>query len=48
MKDAHDNLTSDLLPVQRPRGRPRTGKAKTQAERQGRLSRQSAGGVSDG
>lgn len=34
MKDAHDNLTSDLLPVQRPRGRPRTGKAKTQAERQ--------------
>ena len=34
MKDAHDNLTPDLLPVKRPRGRPRTGKAMTQAERQ--------------
>ena len=34
MKDAHDNQTPDLLPVKRPRGRPRTGKAMTQAERQ--------------
>ena len=34
MKDAHDNQTPDLLPIKRPRGRPRTGKAMTQAERQ--------------
>ena len=34
MKDAHDNQTPDLLPIKRPRGRPRTGTAMTQAERQ--------------
>lgn len=34
MKDSNDNLTSDLLPVPRPRGRPRTGTAMTNAERQ--------------
>ncbi len=34
MKDVHDNQTADLLPIKRPRGRPRTGKAMTQAERQ--------------
>ena len=34
MKDVNDNQTADLLPIKRPRGRPRTGKAMTQAERQ--------------
>ncbi len=34
MKDAHDNQTADLLPTPRPRGRPRTGKALSGAERQ--------------
>lgn len=34
MKDVNDNQTVDLLPMKRPRGRPRTGKAMTQAERQ--------------
>jgi len=34
MKDVNDNQTADLLPLKRPRGRPRTGKAMTQAERQ--------------
>lgn len=34
MKDVNDNYTADLLPMKRPRGRPRTGKAMTQAERQ--------------
>ncbi|MFM5577061.1 hypothetical protein ACK37B_20605 [Aeromonas veronii] len=34
MKDVNDNQTADLLPMKRPRGRPRTGKAMTQAERQ--------------
>ena len=34
MKDFNDNQTADLLPLKRPRGRPSTGKAMTQAERQ--------------
>ena len=34
MKDVNDNQTADLLPIKRPRGRPATGKAMTQAERQ--------------
>ena len=34
MKDVNDNQTADLLPLKRPRGRPSTGKAMTQAERQ--------------
>ena len=34
MKDVNDNQTADLLPIKRPRGRPRTGTAMTQAERQ--------------
>ncbi|MGN5064895.1 hypothetical protein [Aeromonas sp. 6P] len=34
MKDVNDNQTADLLPIKRPRGRPRTGKAMSQAERQ--------------
>ena len=34
MKDVNDNQTADLLPLKRPRGRPRTGTAMTQAERQ--------------
>ena len=34
MKDVNDNQTADLLPMKRPRGRPRTGKAMSQAERQ--------------
>lgn len=34
MKDAHDSQTADLLPTPRPRGRPRTGKALSGAERQ--------------
>ena len=38
MKDAHDNQTADLLPVPRPRGRPRTGKALSHAERQAKYS----------
>jgi hypothetical protein len=34
MKDANDTQTADLLPIKRPRGRPRTGKALSGAERQ--------------
>jgi hypothetical protein len=34
MKDLHDNQTADLLPIKRPRGRPRTGSALSGAERQ--------------
>lgn len=34
MKDVNDNQTSDLLPLNRPRGRPRTGKALSGAARQ--------------
>lgn len=34
MKDAHDSQTADLLPIPRPRGRPRTGKALSGAARQ--------------
>ena len=34
MKDAHDNKTGELLPTKRPRGRPRTGKALSQAAKQ--------------
>ena len=34
MKDVNDNQTADLLPLKRPRGRPRTGKALSGAERQ--------------
>ena len=34
MKDVNDNQTAGLLPLKRPRGRPATGKAMTQAERQ--------------
>lgn len=34
MKDVNDNQTADLLPIKRPRGRPRTGKALSGAERQ--------------
>lgn len=34
MKDVNDNQTVELLPVRRPRGRPRTGKAMSHAERQ--------------
>lgn len=34
MKDVNDNQTADLLPMKRPRGRPRTGSALTGAERQ--------------
>ncbi|WP_421345994.1 hypothetical protein [Aeromonas veronii] len=34
MKDVNDNQTADLLPIRRPRGRPRTGKALSGAERQ--------------
>lgn len=34
MKDVNDNQTADLLPMKRPRGRPRTGSALTHAERQ--------------
>jgi len=34
MKDANDNQTADLLPLKRPRGRPRTGKALPGAARQ--------------
>jgi hypothetical protein len=34
MKDSHDTQTADLLPAHRPRGRPRTGTALTNAERQ--------------
>lgn len=33
MKDTHDHQTPDLLPLKRPRGRPRTG-AVSGAERQ--------------
>ena len=34
MKDVNDNQTADLLPLKRPRGRPRTGKALPGAVRQ--------------
>lgn len=34
MKDVNDNQTQDLLPTRRPRGRPRTGTAKTPAQKQ--------------
>lgn len=34
MKDSHDTQTAELLPIPRPRGRPRTGTALTNAERQ--------------
>ena len=34
MKDVNDNQTADLLPMKRPRGRPRTGAAISGAERQ--------------
>ena len=34
MKDHHDTTTPDLLPTPRKRGRPRTGQAMTQAQRQ--------------
>lgn len=34
MKDVNDNQTADLLPIKRPRGRPRTGKALPGAARQ--------------
>lgn len=33
MKDAHDNVTAELVPVKRGRGRPKTGTAMTGAER---------------
>lgn len=36
MKDVNDNQTADLLPIKRPRGRPRTGAAVSGAERQAR------------
>lgn len=41
MKDLHDHQTADLLPAKRPRGRPRTGAAKTGAERQRAYRKQS-------
>lgn len=34
MRDAHDQVTGELVPVARKRGRPATGKAMSQAERQ--------------
>ena len=34
MKDTNDTQTIDLIPPKKPRGRPRTGTAKTAAERQ--------------
>jgi len=34
MKDAHDNTTAELFPVPKKRGRPKTGQAKTSAQRQ--------------
>lgn len=34
MKDHHDTQTAELLPIKRPRGRPRTGAASSGAERQ--------------
>ena len=42
MKDLHDHQTADLLPIKRPRGRPRTGKALTGAERQAKYRAQQA------
>ena len=41
MKDLHDHQTVDLLPEKRARGRPRTGAAKTGAERQRAYRKQS-------
>ena len=34
MKDAHDSKTLDLIPAPAKRGRPRTGRAMTAAEKQ--------------
>lgn len=34
MKDVNDYQTGDLLPIKRPRGRPRSGAALSSAERQ--------------
>ena len=34
MKDAHDSKTLDLIPTPAKRGRPRTGRAMTAAEKQ--------------
>ena len=42
MKDVNDNQTADLLPIKRPRGRPRTGTALTGAERQAKYRAQQA------
>lgn len=42
MKDVNDNQTVDLLPLKRPRGRPRTGTALTGAERQAKYRAQQA------
>ena len=42
MKDVNDNQTADLLPLKRPRGRPRTGTALTGAERQAKYRAQQA------
>lgn len=36
MRDPHDDSTSDLLPMPRRRGRPRTGTALTPAQKQAR------------
>lgn len=43
MKDELDNQTADLLQPKRPRGRPRTGAAKTGAERQRDYRRKAMG-----
>lgn len=42
MKDVNDNQTADLLPIKRPRGRPRTGTALSGAERQAKYRAQQA------
>lgn len=42
MKDVNDNQTADLLPLKRPRGRPRTGKALSGAERQAKYRERQA------
>lgn len=42
MKDVNDNQTADLLPMKRPRGRPRTGSALSGAERQAKYRAQQA------
>lgn len=41
MRDQHDQQTADMLPTKRPRGRPRTGTAKSGAERQRAYRKQS-------